>query len=93
MPPGHQYVHGQLPPTQPPQRLNLVPLQWLLPHLFVPCPVRSLIQRCCGRHTLRQFSAWDGQVPQYLPQIRQQAATLDMGRVMDMVRGKQGAMA
>jgi hypothetical protein len=30
---------------------------------------------------------------QYLPQIRQQAATLDMGRVMDMVRGKQGAMA
>ena len=30
---------------------------------------------------------------QYLPQIRQQAETLDMGRVMDMVRGKQGAMA
>ena len=29
---------------------------------------------------------------QYLPQIRQQAETLDMGRVMDMVRGKQGAM-
>jgi uncharacterized protein (DUF697 family)/tellurite resistance protein len=30
---------------------------------------------------------------QYLPQIRQQAETLDMGRVMDMVRGKQGIMA
>ncbi len=30
---------------------------------------------------------------QYLPQIRQQAETLDMGRVMDMVRGKQGAIA
>ena len=25
---------------------------------------------------------------QYLPQIQQQAATLDMGRVMSMVRGK-----
>ncbi len=28
---------------------------------------------------------------QYLPQIRQQAETLDMGRVMDMVRGQPGA--
>ena len=30
---------------------------------------------------------------QYLPQIHQQAETLDMGRVMEMVRGKQEAMA
>lgn len=30
---------------------------------------------------------------QYLPQIRQQAETLDMGRVMAMVRGQPGAMA
>lgn len=30
---------------------------------------------------------------QYLPQIRQQAATLDVGQIMDMVRGKHGAMA
>ena len=29
----------------------------------------------------------------YLPQIRQQAETLDMGRVMAMVRGQPGAMA
>jgi len=30
---------------------------------------------------------------QYLPQIQQKAATLDVGQIMDMVRGKQGAMA
>jgi uncharacterized protein (DUF697 family) len=30
---------------------------------------------------------------QYLPQIRQQAETLDMGRVMAMVRGQQGVAA
>jgi uncharacterized protein (DUF697 family)/tellurite resistance protein len=30
---------------------------------------------------------------QYLPQIRQQAETLDMGRVMAMVRGQPGGMA
>jgi uncharacterized protein (DUF697 family)/tellurite resistance protein len=30
---------------------------------------------------------------QYLPQIRQKAATLDVGQIMDMVRGKQGATA
>jgi hypothetical protein len=30
---------------------------------------------------------------QYLPQIQQKAATLDVGQIMDMVRGKQGAIA
>jgi uncharacterized protein (DUF697 family)/tellurite resistance protein len=30
---------------------------------------------------------------QYLPQIQQKAAKLDVGQIMDMVRGKQGAMA